>query len=369
MIDDNSQSSNTTDRYRLLAASHSYGLCYYHKLVSKHPHCTYIPLSPHSKLDEMIMNDNFIKSISPNFDPSSYHCEAIVEGLIMILYWDEEWKVSSNLCPIGSNMLTILNIPSSQLFWDTWKELNYQLPNVSDNCCYTFQLLNTVDRWYYPLNENGLILESVRDFSNFQEIDKYSVAEKYNWKTFQKIFTDKNKSFTLQDIYTQNVLGIHSTILCDQHYNRILIRHPAIEKIVEAQKKSNIQEKELFYINILAYYHDCGILSQYPVNQPEYDIVHKMITEFDTLCDKLDEIYQMKHHVSNAEYREFVVKEHYGINHFLLWMRNKGYNTSKKFFKENYFVIPKLPNAITNWWLKHPNCSVVEERLLPFCFK
>eukprot|EP01127_Copromyxa_protea_P017049 TRINITY_DN5165_c0_g1_i2.p2 TRINITY_DN5165_c0_g1~~TRINITY_DN5165_c0_g1_i2.p2 ORF type:complete len:319 (+),score=56.80 TRINITY_DN5165_c0_g1_i2:1303-2259(+) len=99
-------------------------------------------------------------------------------------YHDQDWEEEKEEKEEKEGDEDKGNISLDSLFWDTWKELGYKIPDnqVDDKLSYSFVLVSPVHRYITQYSSPGIYLVGVRDLNKQTWLDTKTFADKYAWK-------------------------------------------------------------------------------------------------------------------------------------------------------------------------------------------
>lgn len=150
-----------------------------------------------------------------------------LDGSIMTLYhYAGEWQVASNgspdaMGPVPHNR----NKTFRMLFWQTYQEMGYALPERED-MCYMFELMTPENRVVVPHKTNRLVVHGARHVTpkmGYAEVPPEEIAEENGWECV--------KTYPLTDIdgvltMAKSLDGISNEgfVVCDRWFNRQKIK-------------------------------------------------------------------------------------------------------------------------------------------------
>lgn len=150
-----------------------------------------------------------------------------LDGSLMTLYpYRGQWHVASSGHPSAAgDVFGAEGFTFAKLFWQTWRELGYRLPEISPHC-YMFELMTPLNRIVIPHKKSRLVFHGVR-----QLLEKFSFAEMAPDGVASYMGWECAKTYPLSDL--QGVLSMANSlngleqegfVICDSRFNRLKIK-------------------------------------------------------------------------------------------------------------------------------------------------
>lgn len=242
------------------------------------------------------------ESGADEIDWKSARCYDKCDGSLCILYfYGNQWQVATRGTPDASGQVNRFGFSYSDLFWQTWKELNYQLPQ-NTHCCYMFELMTPLNRVVVQHAKNQLLLHGTRDLHTFQELDPIEVAGVYGWNPVTT-YPLQTLSEILIAVEALKPMQAEGYIICDRTFNRIKVKSPAY--IAVAHFKNGFSTQRLLEILLT------NESDEFLLHFPEWtDLYEQLKGKLDTLTQKLEQVYQAHQHIESQKEFALAIKEH-----------------------------------------------------------
>jgi hypothetical protein len=179
-----------------------------------------------------------------------------VDGSLMILYfYKDQWHISSSGTPDASGNVHIEKskriegvepIKMSELFWNTWKNLYYQLPK-KENFCYVFELFTTQNIVLVRPKTDRIVLHGGRDMITFQEYPPDEIAKEMGWEAVESFKMDSLEE-VLVATRKLNPMEHEGFVVCDADFNRIKVKSPAYVAIAHFTEKNGTLDRRLLEV-------------------------------------------------------------------------------------------------------------------------
>ena len=171
----------------------------------------------------------FFNAEEPNaakIDWKSAVVQEKLDGSIMSMYWyNGQWRVASNGSPDAGGNVHGFEMTFSELFWQTFKDMGYELPMISQtHFTFIFELTSPYNRIVVPYRKAGLTLIGIRNNITQKEEPIRALC----YPNYQKV-----KTFALDSMESiintfADFSGIDSEgyVVVDGQFNRVKIKHP-----------------------------------------------------------------------------------------------------------------------------------------------
>lgn len=179
---------------------------------------------------------NLGESLAVPIDWETARIEDKLDGTLMSLYWyDRAWQVqTTGTADAGGMVMQDIrtrheHLTFRDLFWQTWKELSYQLPPVPDElgAAYTFafELLTPMNRVVVHHETTRLVLHGVRRLDTLQEEKAEDWAEKLGYEATRTFdLTQEDLREAARQIPPDEGEGF---VVRDAHFNRVKVKSEA----------------------------------------------------------------------------------------------------------------------------------------------
>lgn len=161
-----------------------------------------------------------------------------LDGTCCILYYYDGWHVATLGSCDASGSVGDHNFDFKQLFWNTFTDKGYQLPDQRLWCGVTFifELMTPYNRVVVPHTKGNLVLIGARTAtgseSNVNPDNIFQVAQSFPLKSLSDVLD------TFDKIDPQAQEGY---VVVDAHYNRIKVKHPGYVRIHQMKDQFTIK--------------------------------------------------------------------------------------------------------------------------------
>lgn len=239
-----------------------------------------------------------------------------IDGSLMCLYWyNGSWRVSSSGLPDANGTVELLSITFSELFWQTWAELGYTLPD-DKNYTYMFELCTRFNKVviYHPVSR--IVLHGVRDITTHQEYLPQDVASKYGWECV-KFYDFSSMDEVLAMAETLEAMKQEGFVVLDAAtFNRIKLKTPQYVRI--ARMRDGLSYKNI--LDTIRLNESSEFLTYFPEFMELYTEVE---AKFNALVSEIERVYEEIRHIEvQKEFALIAVK--YPFSGTLFNMRKTG---------------------------------------------
>lgn len=166
---------------------------------------------------------NYTEGYAPSIDWETAKVQEKLDGSMMVLYpYNGNWEVQSSGKPDASGTTNNSTITFRDLFWETWRDLSYKLPNLH-NMCFIFELITPYNKVIVNYKKPQLVLIGARDLDTLKEISPKVYGEKYGWETAQE-YPIKDIKTAINTINNFSADKAEGFIVVDNDFNRIKIK-------------------------------------------------------------------------------------------------------------------------------------------------
>lgn len=226
---------------------------------------------------------NYGESLAAKIDWSTARIYEKLDGSLCVLYYyDGNWRVQTSGSPDASGNVHYFGMTFEELFWETFEENGYSLPEEKD-LCYSFELTSQYNRIVVEYKRPRLTLIGVRDKNTLEERKIQSFGEDFKVvKTYNiKQELDEIISF-LDDKPGKEMEGF---VVCDQYFNRIKIK--SADYIRWHYFRDRLNYKSIVDL----------------IRQGEYEEVVEFYSEYKDIFDEVQEKYKKLLKELNFEYK------------------------------------------------------------------
>ncbi len=240
---------------------------------------------------------NYGEGHAPELDWNTAKVYEKLDGSLMTLYFYQgKWRVQSSGMADGAGDVYDFGCTFSQLFWQVWQELEYQLPSETEYC-FMFELMTPYNRIVVRQHQNDLVLHGVRNLKTLTESDPHLWGSKYSWRVVNTYPLQ-----TLAEIITASnsldPMDSEGYIVCDAQFKRIKVKSP--QYVAIAHLRSGFSSRRM--LEIIATNEGEEFLNYYP----EWtDLYHQIRVKYDALIQDIETQYSQ--HKNIAEQKDFAL--------------------------------------------------------------
>eukprot|EP01080_Neovahlkampfia_damariscottae_P010963 gene10963-3671_t len=194
-----------------------------------------------------------------DWDHSPRVYEKIDGSLMIIYYYNNEWNVSTTSLPDARGFIHTpkllresedyknkKKVSMAELFWKTFKELNYQLPKETD-FCFIFELFTPQNQIIVQTKTPKLYLHGCRNLKTYKEDFPEKYAEKYSWECVKPLPLN-SLSEILKAAKDLNPIEHEGYVVCDKNFNRVKIKSPSYVALHQSQGIKGNHENKMIEI-------------------------------------------------------------------------------------------------------------------------
>ena len=171
---------------------------------------------------DKFFNYSEFQAVEIDYD-SAVAYEKLDGSIINMFYYKGKWRVSTSGCPDASGSVYDDPRTFAELFWDTWKELGYELPSdILSDYTFMFELMTPFNRIIIPHKESRIVLHGMRDKCNDKET---SVRAINNWEVV-KVYPFKHMGNLIGHVIDMKGTKQEGYVVCDAKFNRIKLKCP-----------------------------------------------------------------------------------------------------------------------------------------------
>lgn len=224
-----------------------------------------------------------------------------LDGTLCILYYyKDEWHVATRGMPDASGEVSGLGFTFADLFWKTWNDLGYSLPQATHRC-YMFELMTPYNRVVVQHKTCKLVLHGVRDRVSLWEVDPIPVAEVYKWEPV-KTYSLSSWQDILAASQSLDPLQSEGFIVLDGSFNRNKVKSPAYVAI--AHLKDGFSTRRLLEIVRM------GESEEFLSVFPEWTELFLGIKEkYDLLVAQAELVWEQNKHLQSQKEFALAVKD------------------------------------------------------------
>ncbi|MEM6597823.1 MAG: T4 RnlA family RNA ligase [Cyanobacteria bacterium P01_C01_bin.69] len=212
-----------------------------------------------------------------------------LDGSLMTLYfYDGQWQVQSSGTPDASGDVSGYKMTFAELLWQTWKQLNYDLPHGYEDYCFMFELETPYNRIVVQHSEHSLILHGVRNVKTYREASPAVWADKMGWQAVNSYAFGTIEALVAQ-AEQLDPLQQEGFIVCDASFNRIKLKSSEYVKLSHMKDGSSYRKLLSVVVNnesaeFLAYFQELQSLFD-EITEQYAELVSFVEQEYDKYKD------------------------------------------------------------------------------------
>jgi hypothetical protein len=145
-----------------------------------------------------------------------------LDGTLICLYnYNNEWLVSTSGMPDAFGRVGKNDFSFEELFWKTWRELNYDL-DIDPNYTYMFELMTKYNQLVVQHQKSRIVLHGARHVLDLQEIDPDMVPT--SWEKVRWISFNGNWDKLIQIADSLEPRDAEGFVVCDKNFNRVKLK-------------------------------------------------------------------------------------------------------------------------------------------------
>lgn len=228
-----------------------------------------------------------------------------LDGSITTLYhYSGQWHVATNGSPdAGGDLPHNRNKTFKQMFWQTFTEMGYKLPEDT-GMCFMFELMTPENRVVIPHKTNKLVLHGARSVEaklGYREFDPVEVAKRFGFDC-----VEIHDLFDIHDVIAAakvlNGMESEGFVVCDQNFNRQKIKGKSY--VAFHHLKSSLSVTRL--VEIVQSNEGSEFLRYFPEYHDEFwDIKDK----FRLLCEEAEAAYETYKDIETQKEFAIAVKD------------------------------------------------------------
>jgi hypothetical protein len=229
---------------------------------------------------------------APQIDWSSARVHEKLDGTLIVMYWYKgQWRVSTTGFPDARGPVND-KMTFADLFWRTWKELNYQTPSRSDReLTFMFELMTPMNRVIVQHANPRIVLHGIKKvypwsvpfFGNELWPEQFIRAEEYNWEVARS-YPLKNWDEIIEACKQLNPMRGEGFVVVDSYARRVKVKSP--QYVALAHAKDGFSDRRM--IELVRLNEGSEFLSYFPELQPVHDRYRNL---FERLANRLEDDY------------------------------------------------------------------------------
>lgn len=256
--------------------------------------------------------------------------------LCTLYYYDRAWHIATKGNPQGSGSVgSNTNVTFNQLFWDTFNQLGYELPQESDsNKCFIFELCTELNRVVVQYPDSRLVLHGVRNIESLEELSPNSTL--YSWEKVKYIPVESALEVQRLADLSSGVVS-EGYVVVDDSFNRVKFKNSKYVAL-------HLLKGELTQTRLVELI-QAGEGEEFLTYFPEFnDWYIQLKTTYNKLIHRIEEVYYQHSSIENQKEFAASIKD-YEFKSILFSLRkeNKDIETAISYL---------LRTSSTNYILK-----------------
>lgn len=209
-----------------------------------------------------------------------------LDGSLMTLYWyDNKWNVASSGMPDAAGQTHGYDFSFEKLFWDTFEELGYRLPQ-NTNACFMFELCTKYNRVVVRHEKPRLVLHGARNLSDFKELNPTVVAHENGWECVK--FHPLQTIEEVQEVANKlDPMVGEGFVVVDHNYNRVKVK--SIAYVSASHLKESVGSSKRQLLEIIRINESSEFLVAFPEFADDY---WQLKAQFEFLIGKMEGFYE-----------------------------------------------------------------------------
>lgn len=266
----------------------------------------------------------------------------------------EKHLSSGDQLVVASNQVTTR---FCDLFWELWKNLNYELPHEDNahDICFHFVVIHPKLKNLIFYHNSSITLVSAVNTKTLQQEDPGSLAKTFNWNFSQSL------QITPQEI-EEKLTKDHNFagFIVEKNGKRSLLPSEIFSDLTKASAlfETDLPQVEIILVQVITHHYFNPIIQHYPNNKLTATI-NQIRQKFDQLCQQVDLAYQEMSVIT--DFRQLVVSsKKFGktIQPWVLVLRKHEFKTLLSFMISHHGTRRKVRKGIEHWWEHHHKTNI-----------
>jgi len=168
---------------------------------------------------------NYGEGLADKLDwDSTLAYEKLDGSLITMYFYNYEWHVATSGVPCATGTLRYdYSRTFKDLFWETWEELEYEIPLETDTC-FMFELCTSFNQGVVRHSKPRIVLHGCRNVELGTEVYPECYSDKYGWELAQ-VYSLDDISEVRSMVKKLNPLESEGVVLRDGNFNRVKFKN------------------------------------------------------------------------------------------------------------------------------------------------
>lgn len=234
--------------------------------------------------------------------------EKLDGSLHTLFFYDNKWQVCTLGLPDASGNVYSYDFTFADLFWKTWNDLNYELPdaNIFGKFSFMFELMTPFNTVVIKHERPRLVLHGLRNNDPEGNYCEYlpslcgsgEIWEHKNWEIV-KHFSINNLNECLECVNKLDGTQQEGFVICDNKFRRLKIKNPLYVSIHHL--KNNFCKKRI--LEIVCLNEDDELLTYFP----EYkDSIIEVRDKYNEAIFNINETFEKYRNIEDK--KEFALK-------------------------------------------------------------
>lgn len=249
--------------------------------------------------------------------------EKLDGSLCQLYYYDGVWHVATSGVPDGSGCVRFSNQTFTELFWETWNKLGYNINGMgAEPYCFAFELTSPKNRVVVQYLDSNLTLIGMRHLQTGVEV---CLPQSWGLKTPRQY--SLNSFDEIQATFPAlNPLDSEGYVVVDRDFNRVKVKNPAY--VALHHMKGGINLKSV--VNIVRKNESLEFLNAFPEYKED---VARISRNYANLLSELDNVWSLVKETVDQKEFALRIKDHPCSSGFFM-LRSKRVLSFRQWFSQ-----------------------------------
>jgi hypothetical protein len=224
--------------------------------------------------------------------------EKLDGSIIQLYYYDDKWQVASSGMPDAAGNTHGFDKTFSELFWNTWNELDLIDPNdhgVDKNNCYAFELMTKYNRVIVKHEKPRIVLHGARRLSDLRELNPVVEAHRYGWECVKSFPLDTIEA-VVEAANQLDPMKSEGFVVCDGNYNRLKVK--SVQYVSMSHLKESVGMSNRQLLEIVRRNESSEFLSYFEEFKDDY---YGVKAQYERLLGKMEGFYEAIKHIEERK--------------------------------------------------------------------
>ncbi len=249
---------------------------------------------------------NYEESRAANIDWNTAKVYEKLDGTLCLLYWNEysnSWDIGTQGTPDACGPVGGWGFTFKELFWKTWNELGYKLPDWKEST-WIFELCSSYNKIIVQHPTPRIVLHGQRRARGGHELSYpflIRAGQEYNWEVV-KAYDLSSFDAIVESCKEINPMSQEGYVVCDGTFNRVKVKSPqyvALHSMIDGMGPRRLLE-------IIRVNEGEEFLAYFPEFKEEYLKLKHKYTE---LVHTLDHLFIMNNQLTDQKEFALSIKD------------------------------------------------------------